>query len=101
EWLRLGLCFVAGELVIVLQVLDGSWWEGQENGLHGWFLASYLKQLEDAVSFPNSQFLGTQPRKLLGPPLPPGLGSRATEQPNLRCLAGRRRGASQGKQQKP
>ncbi|XP_068769343.1 growth arrest-specific protein 7 isoform X5 [Struthio camelus] len=42
-----GLRFAAGELITVLQVPDGGWWEGQkEDGLRGWFPASYVQLLE-------------------------------------------------------
>ncbi|GAB0197892.1 growth arrest-specific protein 7 [Grus japonensis] len=44
---RQGLRFAAGELITVLQVPDGGWWEGQkEDGLRGWFPASYVQLLE-------------------------------------------------------
>ena len=43
---RQGLRFAAGELITVLQVPDGGWWEGQkEDGLRGWFPASYVQLL--------------------------------------------------------
>ncbi|XP_051851504.1 growth arrest-specific protein 7 [Antechinus flavipes] len=44
---RQGLRFDAGEVLTVLQVPDGGWWEGQkEDGLRGWFPASYVQLLE-------------------------------------------------------
>uniref|UniRef100_A0A8C4WBX2 Growth arrest specific 7 n=1 Tax=Gopherus evgoodei TaxID=1825980 RepID=A0A8C4WBX2_9SAUR len=44
---RQGLRFAAGELLTLLQVPDGGWWEGQkEDGLRGWFPASYVQLLE-------------------------------------------------------
>ncbi|XP_004376256.1 growth arrest-specific protein 7 [Trichechus manatus latirostris] len=42
-----GLRFAAGELLTLLQVPDGGWWEGEkEDGLRGWFPASYVQLLE-------------------------------------------------------
>lgn len=42
-----GLRFAAGELITLLQVPDGGWWEGEkEDGLRGWFPASYVQLLE-------------------------------------------------------
>lgn len=42
-----GLRFTAGELITLLQVPDGGWWEGEkEDGLRGWFPASYVQLLE-------------------------------------------------------
>lgn len=42
-----GLRFVEGELITLLQVPDGGWWEGEnEEGLRGWFPASYVQLLE-------------------------------------------------------
>ncbi|XP_004709241.2 growth arrest-specific protein 7 [Echinops telfairi] len=42
-----GLRFTAGELLTLLQVPDGGWWEGEkEDGLRGWFPASYVQLLE-------------------------------------------------------
>ncbi|XP_047687835.1 growth arrest-specific protein 7 isoform X3 [Prionailurus viverrinus] len=42
-----GLRFAAGELIRLLQVPDGGWWEGEkEDGLRGWFPASYVQLLE-------------------------------------------------------
>ncbi|XP_071968882.1 growth arrest-specific protein 7 isoform X5 [Engystomops pustulosus] len=41
-----GLKFEAGELISVLQVLDGGWWEGEKDGVRGWFPASYVQVLE-------------------------------------------------------
>ncbi|XP_019353677.1 growth arrest-specific protein 7 isoform X3 [Alligator mississippiensis] len=73
---RQGLRFAAGELITVLQVPDGGWWEGQkEDGLRGWFPASYVQLLE-------------KPRKVttqsgedsLNCPLPPGWQSYMSPQ---------------------
>lgn len=42
-----GLRFSAGELLTLLQVPDGGWWEGEkDDGLRGWFPASYVQLLE-------------------------------------------------------
>ncbi|XP_053903765.1 growth arrest-specific protein 7 isoform X2 [Malaclemys terrapin pileata] len=73
---RQGLRFAAGELLTLLQVPDGGWWEGQkEDGLRGWFPASYVQLLE-------------KPRKVtpqpgedsLNCPLPPGWQSYMSPQ---------------------
>ncbi|XP_053903764.1 growth arrest-specific protein 7 isoform X1 [Malaclemys terrapin pileata] len=74
---RQGLRFAAGELLTLLQVPDGGWWEGQkEDGLRGWFPASYVQLLEQ------------KPRKVtpqpgedsLNCPLPPGWQSYMSPQ---------------------
>ncbi|KAM7145538.1 growth arrest-specific protein 7 isoform 3-T3 [Macrochelys suwanniensis] len=74
---RQGLRFAAGELLTLLQVPDGGWWEGQkEDGLRGWFPASYVQLLEQ------------KPRKVtpqpgedsLTCPLPPGWQSYMSPQ---------------------
>ncbi|XP_078257052.1 growth arrest-specific protein 7 isoform X1 [Rhinoraja longicauda] len=41
-----GLKFEAGEVIKVLQVLSGGWWEGEKDGVRGWFPASYVEILE-------------------------------------------------------
>ncbi|NP_001090555.1 growth arrest specific 7 L homeolog [Xenopus laevis] len=41
-----GLKFEAGEVIKVLQFLDGGWWEGEKDGMRGWFPASYVQILE-------------------------------------------------------
>ncbi|KAM9296339.1 growth arrest-specific protein 7 [Gastrophryne carolinensis] len=41
-----GLKFEAGEVITVLQVLEGGWWEGEKDGVRGWFPASYVQILE-------------------------------------------------------
>ncbi|XP_037770195.1 growth arrest-specific protein 7 isoform X2 [Chelonia mydas] len=73
---RQGLRFAAGEQLTLLQVPDGGWWEGQkEDGLRGWFPASYVQLLE-------------KPRKVtpqpgedsLNCPLPPGWQSYMSPQ---------------------
>ncbi|XP_033895602.1 growth arrest-specific protein 7 isoform X2 [Acipenser ruthenus] len=45
-----GLRFEAGEIIKVLQVADGGWWEGERDGVRGWFPASYVQILEKPVS---------------------------------------------------
>ncbi|KAK2111143.1 hypothetical protein P7K49_010889 [Saguinus oedipus] len=46
-----GLRFAAGELITLLQVPDGGWWEGEkEDGLRGWFPASYVQLLESGAA---------------------------------------------------
>ncbi|OBS74144.1 hypothetical protein A6R68_15320 [Neotoma lepida] len=67
-----GLRFAAGELLTLLQVPDGGWWEGEkDDGLRGWFPASYVQLLElhpspsldmGNMDFPNGFLL---PLKLL------------------------------------
>ncbi|XP_028675413.1 growth arrest-specific protein 7-like isoform X1 [Erpetoichthys calabaricus] len=44
-----GLRFEAGEIIKVVQVLEGGWWEGEKDGLRGWFPASYVQLLEKPV----------------------------------------------------
>ncbi|XP_043912228.1 growth arrest-specific protein 7 [Protopterus annectens] len=41
-----GLRFDAGEIIKVVQVLEGGWWEGEKDGIRGWFPASYVQILE-------------------------------------------------------
>ncbi|MBN3310793.1 GAS7 protein, partial [Amia calva] len=41
-----GLRFEAGEIIKVVQVLDGGWWEGEKDGVRGWFPSSYVQFLE-------------------------------------------------------
>ncbi|XP_067914060.1 growth arrest-specific protein 7 isoform X2 [Heterodontus francisci] len=45
-----GLKFEAGEIIKVLQVLNGGWWEGEKDGARGWFPASYVEILEKPAS---------------------------------------------------
>ncbi|KAL6090788.1 hypothetical protein STEG23_013214 [Scotinomys teguina] len=55
-----GLRFAAGELLTLLQVPDGGWWEGEkDDGLRGWFPASYVQLLEHTASQP---VVGPPPR---------------------------------------
>uniref|UniRef100_A0A8C9T4X4 Growth arrest specific 7 n=1 Tax=Scleropages formosus TaxID=113540 RepID=A0A8C9T4X4_SCLFO len=41
-----GLRFEAGELIRVLQPLSGGWWQGEKDGITGWFPSSYVQLLE-------------------------------------------------------
>uniref|UniRef100_A0A7N8WUE8 Growth arrest-specific protein 7-like n=1 Tax=Mastacembelus armatus TaxID=205130 RepID=A0A7N8WUE8_9TELE len=41
-----GLSFEAGEIIKVVQVLPGGWWEGEKDGTRGWFPSSYVQVLE-------------------------------------------------------
>lgn len=55
-----GLDFEAGEIIKVVQVLPGGWWEGEKDGVRGWFPSSYVQVLEvrssvelsETVTFP-------------------------------------------------
>lgn len=40
------LKFEVGEIIEVLQPLDGGWWEGEIDGVRGWFPANYVNVLE-------------------------------------------------------
>uniref|UniRef100_A0A8C9VIK9 Growth arrest specific 7 n=1 Tax=Scleropages formosus TaxID=113540 RepID=A0A8C9VIK9_SCLFO len=44
-----GLRFEAGELIRVLQPLSGGWWQGEKDGITGWFPSSYVQLLEKPV----------------------------------------------------
>ncbi|XP_016112188.1 growth arrest-specific protein 7 [Sinocyclocheilus grahami] len=44
-----GLKFEAGEVIRVTQALDGGWWEGEKDGVKGWFPSTYV-QLENLSS---------------------------------------------------
>ncbi|XP_013855561.1 growth arrest-specific protein 7 [Austrofundulus limnaeus] len=60
-----GLDFEAGEIIKVVQVLPGGWWEGEKDGVRGWFPSSYVQVLEKAAS------LSQLPVEDLKDPLPP------------------------------
>ncbi|XP_033896152.3 growth arrest-specific protein 7-like isoform X2 [Acipenser ruthenus] len=62
-----GLRFEAGEVIKVLQVADGGWWEGERDGVRGWFPASYVQILEKPLSV--SPLPGDEPGNS---PLPEG-----------------------------
>uniref|UniRef100_A0A8C1YAS3 Growth arrest specific 7 n=1 Tax=Cyprinus carpio TaxID=7962 RepID=A0A8C1YAS3_CYPCA len=40
-----GLKFEAGEVIRVTQALDGGWWEGEKDGVKGWFPSTYVQLL--------------------------------------------------------
>ncbi|XP_048102709.1 growth arrest-specific protein 7a isoform X2 [Alosa alosa] len=48
------LKFEVGEMIELLQPLDGGWWEGAIDGVRGWFPANYVKVLEKPVAPPLS-----------------------------------------------
>uniref|UniRef100_A0AAY4BMU8 Growth arrest-specific protein 7 n=1 Tax=Denticeps clupeoides TaxID=299321 RepID=A0AAY4BMU8_9TELE len=53
---RLGLSFAAGDTVRVTQAPPGGWWEGEKDGVRGWFPSSYVQVLEvSAKSFPQTR----------------------------------------------
>uniref|UniRef100_A0A8C9XYE2 Growth arrest specific 7 n=1 Tax=Sander lucioperca TaxID=283035 RepID=A0A8C9XYE2_SANLU len=43
---RQGLSFQAGDIIRVVQALPGGWWEGERDGVRGWFPSSYVHVLE-------------------------------------------------------
>uniref|UniRef100_A0A3Q2XBE0 Growth arrest specific 7 n=1 Tax=Hippocampus comes TaxID=109280 RepID=A0A3Q2XBE0_HIPCM len=60
-----GLSFNAGEMIKVVQSLPGGWWEGEKDGVRGWFPSSYVQVLERTAS------LSQLPLEDLRDPLPP------------------------------
>uniref|UniRef100_A0ABI8A792 Growth arrest specific 7 n=1 Tax=Felis catus TaxID=9685 RepID=A0ABI8A792_FELCA len=71
-----GLRFAAGEFIRLLQVPDGGWWEGEkEDGLRGWFPASYVQLLEKPGMVPPPP--GEESQIIL---LPPGWQSYLSPQ---------------------
>lgn len=38
-----GLKFEAGELIKITQALEGGWWEGEKDGVKGWFPSTYVQ----------------------------------------------------------
>ncbi|KAI3364891.1 hypothetical protein L3Q82_001077 [Scortum barcoo] len=60
-----GLSFEAGEIIRLVQVLPGGWWEGEREGARGWFPSSYVQVLERTAS------LSQLPVEDLRDPLPP------------------------------
>ncbi|KAI4886692.1 hypothetical protein NFI96_021383 [Prochilodus magdalenae] len=44
-----GLKFEAGELIKITQALPGGWWEGEKDGVTGWFPSSYVQVVEDLI----------------------------------------------------
>ncbi|KAL2077986.1 hypothetical protein ACEWY4_025671 [Coilia grayii] len=47
---QLGLRFEAGEIIKITQALSGGWWEGEKDGVRGWFPSSYVQVLERSAS---------------------------------------------------
>uniref|UniRef100_A0A8C7NV48 Growth arrest specific 7 n=1 Tax=Oncorhynchus mykiss TaxID=8022 RepID=A0A8C7NV48_ONCMY len=47
-----GLTFEVGEIIKIVQPLPGGWWEGELDGVRGWFPASYVQVLEYVSQFP-------------------------------------------------
>ncbi|XP_036428833.1 growth arrest-specific protein 7-like isoform X1 [Colossoma macropomum] len=45
-----GLKFEAGEMIKIIQALPGGWWEGEKDGVRGWFPSSYVQVVEKSVS---------------------------------------------------
>ncbi|KAM9425579.1 growth arrest-specific protein 7 isoform 2-T2 [Pholidichthys leucotaenia] len=45
-----GLSFQAGEEIRVLQALPGGWWQGEKDGVRGWFPSSYVQVVERTAS---------------------------------------------------
>uniref|UniRef100_A0AAR2LNG0 Growth arrest specific 7 n=1 Tax=Pygocentrus nattereri TaxID=42514 RepID=A0AAR2LNG0_PYGNA len=41
-----GLKFEAGEMIKIIQALPGGWWEGEKDGVRGWFPSSYVQVVE-------------------------------------------------------
>uniref|UniRef100_A0A8C9Y0E6 Growth arrest specific 7 n=1 Tax=Sander lucioperca TaxID=283035 RepID=A0A8C9Y0E6_SANLU len=62
---RQGLSFQAGDIIRVVQALPGGWWEGERDGVRGWFPSSYVHVLERTAS------LSQLPVEDLRDPLPP------------------------------
>uniref|UniRef100_A0A8D0CH41 Growth arrest specific 7 n=1 Tax=Scleropages formosus TaxID=113540 RepID=A0A8D0CH41_SCLFO len=61
-----GLRFEAGELIRVLQPLSGGWWQGEKDGITGWFPSSYVQLLEVRIPAAVRRIRRAQS------PLPPG-----------------------------
>lgn len=45
-----GLTFEVGEIIKIVQPLPGGWWEGELDGVRGWFPASYVQVLEVSLN---------------------------------------------------
>uniref|UniRef100_A0A673IJ34 Growth arrest-specific protein 7-like n=1 Tax=Sinocyclocheilus rhinocerous TaxID=307959 RepID=A0A673IJ34_9TELE len=54
-----GLKFEAGELIRITQTLDGGWWEGEKDGVKGWFPSTYV-QLQVSPSSSSSSSSSSQ-----------------------------------------
>ncbi|CAH8583861.1 unnamed protein product [Dicrocoelium dendriticum] len=46
------LSFKKGDILTVLRLLDGGWWEGSLNGMVGWFPSNYVTLVPDAAKKP-------------------------------------------------
>ncbi|TSK14602.1 Growth arrest-specific protein 7 [Bagarius yarrelli] len=45
-----GLRFESGELIRITRALPGGWWEGEKDGITGWFPSSYVQVVEKSAS---------------------------------------------------
>ncbi|KAK3529309.1 hypothetical protein QTP70_029166 [Hemibagrus guttatus] len=45
-----GLPFQPGELIRITRALTGGWWEGEKDGITGWFPSSYVQVVEKSAS---------------------------------------------------
>ncbi|XP_060795633.1 growth arrest-specific protein 7-like isoform X3 [Neoarius graeffei] len=45
-----GLRFQPGELIRITRALPGGWWEGEKDGVTGWFPSSYVQVVEKSAS---------------------------------------------------
>ncbi|XP_056627953.1 growth arrest-specific protein 7-like isoform X2 [Triplophysa dalaica] len=52
-----GLKFEAGELIKITQALDGGWWEGEKDGVRGWFPSTYVQVEKIVAMFPLDELL--------------------------------------------
>ncbi|XP_041754080.1 growth arrest-specific protein 7 [Coregonus clupeaformis] len=59
-----GLTFEVGEIIRIVHPLTGGWWEGELDGVRGWFPSSYVQVLEKTAS------MTSLPVEGLGEPLP-------------------------------
>uniref|UniRef100_A0A8C9XYF0 Growth arrest specific 7 n=1 Tax=Sander lucioperca TaxID=283035 RepID=A0A8C9XYF0_SANLU len=63
---RQGLSFQAGDIIRVVQALPGGWWEGERDGVRGWFPSSYVVRARRAGGVPDPKGPGSHLN-----PLPP------------------------------
>uniref|UniRef100_A0A673WF72 Growth arrest specific 7 n=1 Tax=Salmo trutta TaxID=8032 RepID=A0A673WF72_SALTR len=59
-----GLTFEVGEIIRIVHPLLGGWWEGELDGVRGWFPSSYVQVLEKTAS------MTSLPVEDVGEPLP-------------------------------
>uniref|UniRef100_A0A8C7VNZ5 Growth arrest specific 7 n=1 Tax=Oncorhynchus mykiss TaxID=8022 RepID=A0A8C7VNZ5_ONCMY len=59
-----GLTFEVGEIIRIVHPLPGGWWEGELDGVRGWFPSSYVQVLEKTAS------MTSLPVEDVGEPLP-------------------------------